>query len=106
MSVHRSQSVGISTIELLAIAAVIGVILFLLIPRLTTTDEAARAQLNARHKAVINAAVERFYVENGRWPVEDLSDLAMDTSCFPDGLPENPLSGSHYKLDVTTHRVE
>lgn len=106
MSVNRCQSSGISAIEPLAIAVVVGVILFLLIPRLTTTDEAAKAQLHARHKAVINAAVERFYVENGRWPVEDLSDLAMDTSFFPDGLPENPLSGSHYKLDVTTHRVE
>ena len=50
-----------------------------------------RQKVNAHNKATINAAVERWYVEKGTWPANNLSDIGADTNYFPDGLPTNPV---------------
>jgi hypothetical protein len=68
-------------------------------------SDTAKAKVNAHSKATINSAVERWYVEKGTWPANNLSDIGADLNYFPDGLPANPLDGSAYTLNATTHRV-
>ena len=54
---------------------------------------------------IVNSAVERWYVEKGTWPANNLSDIGVDTNYFPDGVPVNPTNGAAYTLNATSHRV-
>src|SRR5690606_29634448 len=104
-SMIASTRNAFSTLELLAIVTILVIIALVVVPRMTDSSDAAKEKENAYHKAVINAAVERFYVETGAWPALDLSDIANDTDYFPKGMPANPIDGSPYKIDATSHRV-
>ena len=57
------------------------------------------------NRAQINAAVERWYLDKGSWPLNNLSDIGADPNYFPDGIPPNPETGAAYMLNATTHRV-
>ena len=79
-------------------------------PRVTVSSATAKTKVRDHHKATINAAVERFYVDNNAWPANDLSDIGANVNYFPDGVPTNPVDGSAYyaqrhdasrQLDVT-----
>ena len=97
---------GFSVMELLAIVAILGIIAAIIVPRLTVSSDTAKAKFNAHNKATINAAVERWYIEKGVWPANDLSDIGADLNYFPNGVPTNPGSGTAYSLDTATHRVQ
>jgi general secretion pathway protein G len=103
--VSKSKRSGFSLMELLAVVTILGIIAAIIVPRVTVSSDTAKAKVNAHNKATINAAVERWYIENGTWPSDDLADIGADTDYFPDGLPTNPVSGGAYALDSTTHRV-
>lgn len=96
---------AVSAVELIAIAAVTGIIAIVVAPQLTTSRDAVLAKEASHHKVTINATVERYYVETGNWPADDLSDIAANPSYFPDGIPDNPLGG-RFKLNSKSHRVE
>src|SRR5215510_4500270 len=96
---------GFSLMELLAVVTILGIIAAIIVPRVTVSSDTAKAKVNAHNKATINAAVERWYVEKGTWPANNLSDIGADTNYFPDGLPTNPVNGTAYSLNATTHRV-
>jgi general secretion pathway protein G len=96
---------GFSLMELLAVVTILGIIAAIIVPRVTVSSDTAKQKVNAHNKATINAAVERFYIETGTWPANDLSDIGADTDYFPDGIPTNPIDGSAYALDATSHRV-
>ena len=97
--------VGFSLLEVLAIVTVLGIIAAIVVPRLTNSDQSAAQKRNELNKAMINAAVERWYIEKNTWPASDLSDISEDVKYFPDGVPSNPVDGSYYSLNPTTHRV-
>ena len=97
---------GFSWVEMLAIVTILAIIAAIIVPRWVMTSDTARAKANHHNKAVINAAAERWYVEKEAWPKEDLSDVGVDASYFPEGLPTNPFDSSPYRLNPTTHRVE
>lgn len=101
----NSKPTGSSLIELLAVVTILGVIMAVIVPRVTVSSDSAKQKANAHNKATINAAVERWYIEKGAWPAADLSDVTADTDYFPDGMPTNPVSGAPYSLNATTHRV-
>ncbi len=101
----RNKQRGFSLLELLAVVTILGIIAAIVVPRITTSSDVARTQTNAHNKATINAAVERYYVNEATWPANDLSDIGADADYFPDGLPTNPVDGSAYTLNGTTHRV-
>jgi hypothetical protein len=44
-------------------------------------------------------------VEKGAWPALDLTDIGADVNYFPGGLPTNPVDGSAYTVNATTHHV-
>jgi len=96
---------GFSLLELLAVVTILGIIAVVVIPRITTSSASAKANGNLQNKAEINSAVERWYFEKGSFPANNLSDIGTDPNYFPEGVPVNPVDGSAYTLDGTTHRV-
>lgn len=96
---------GFSLIELLAVVTILGIIAAIIVPRVSVSSDTAKAKVNSHNKATINSAVERWYVEKGSWPANNLSDIGTDTNYFPDGVPTNPVDSSAYTLNATTHRV-
>jgi general secretion pathway protein G len=99
------QRVGFSLMELLAVVTILGIIAAIIVPRVSVSSDTAKRMVNLHSKATINSAVERWYVEQGAWPANDLSDISTNLNYFPSGLPTNPVDGSAYTLNATTHRV-
>jgi prepilin-type N-terminal cleavage/methylation domain-containing protein len=96
---------GFSLLELLAVVTILGVIAAIIVPRVTVSSTASKQKVRDHHKATINAAVERYYIDNETWPANDLSDIGANVNYFPSGVPTNPIDGSAYTLNATTHRV-
>jgi general secretion pathway protein G len=106
MSLHVSHRPrGFSLLELLAVVTILGVIAAIIVPRVTVSSSTAKTKVRDHHKATINAAVERYYIDNNSWPANDLSDIGANTSYFPSGIPTNPVDNTAYTLNATTHRV-
>ena len=96
-----------SLMELLAVVTILGIIAAMVVPRVSTSSATAKANVHAHNKASINGAVERWYVDKGTWPANNLSDIGADVNYFPDGLPANPVDpATPYTIDGTTHRVD
>lgn len=104
-SIVNRKRAGFSLMELLAVVTILGIIAAIIVPRVAVSSDTAKQKVNNHNKATINAAVERWYIEKGTWPANNLSDIGVDTNYFPDGIPTNPTSGSAYSLNATTHRV-
>jgi general secretion pathway protein G len=96
---------GFSLMELLAVVVIIGVVAALLVPRVSVSSDAAKHKACLHNHTEIDISVERYYLHNGSWPANDLSDIAADPDYFPDGLRPCPVTGAAYQLDPTTHRV-
>ncbi len=96
---------GFSLLELLAVVTILGIIAAIIVPRVTLSSDTARQRVRDHHKATINSAVERYYINTGGWPANDLTDIGADVNYFPDGIPANPVDNSAYTLDATTRRV-
>jgi prepilin-type N-terminal cleavage/methylation domain-containing protein len=95
---------GFSLLELLAVVTILGIIAAIIVPRVTVSSATAKQKVRDHHKATINAAVERYYIDNNAWPANDLSNIGNNANYFPDGLPVDPVSGAAYSLNATTHR--
>jgi general secretion pathway protein G len=93
-----------SLLELLAVVTILGIIAAIIVPRVTVSSATAKTKVRDHHKATINAAVERYYIDNNVWPANNLSDIGANVNYFPDGLPSNPIDGTAYSLNATTHR--
>jgi general secretion pathway protein G len=102
---HGLKKSGFSLLELLAVVTILGIIAAIIVPRVTVSSATAKTKVRDHHKATINAAVERYYIDNNTWPANNLSDIGANVNYFPDGLPTNPIDGTAYTLNATTHRV-
>jgi prepilin-type N-terminal cleavage/methylation domain-containing protein len=100
-----ARNSGFSLLELLAVVTILGIIAAIIVPRVTVSSTTAKQKVRDHHKATINAAVERYYIDNEVWPANDLSDIGANATYFPSGIPTNPVDGSAYSLNATTHRV-
>lgn len=90
---RRGRRTGFSLLELLAVVTILGIIAVFVIPRISVSSDTAKKNSNKQNIAEINAAVERYFFEEGKWP--DLTTLGTDANYFPDGLPTNPLGGTY-----------
>jgi prepilin-type N-terminal cleavage/methylation domain-containing protein len=104
-TIRNHRRAGFSLMELLAVVTILGIIAAIIVPRVAVSSDTAKTKVNAHNKATINAAVERWYIEKGTWPANNMSDIGADTTYFPDGLPTNPTNGTAYTLNAVTHRV-
>jgi general secretion pathway protein G len=104
-SIGNRKRAGFSLMELLAVVTILGIIAAIIVPRVAVSSDTAKTKVNNHNKATINAAVERWYIEKGTWPANNLSDIGADTNYFPDGIPTNPINGTAYSLNAATHRV-
>jgi general secretion pathway protein G len=104
-SIGSQKRAGFSLMELLAVVTILGIIAAIIVPRVAVSSDTAKTKVNNHNKATINAAVERWYIEKGTWPANNLSDIGADTNYFPEGLPTNPVNSTPYTLNATTHRV-
>jgi general secretion pathway protein G len=102
---YRINRFAFSLMELLAVVTILGVIAALVIPRVSSGSDRAKEKSCLQNRAEINISVEAYYMHNGAWPADDLSDIAADADYFPQGIPTCPVSGAAYRLDPTTHRV-
>src|SRR4051812_48627149 len=102
---YSRKRFGFSLMELLAVVSILGIIAAIILPRVSLSTNTAKIKVNAHNKATINSAVERWYLEKGAWPTNNLSDISADTNYFPSGLPTNPVNGTAYTLNATTRRV-
>ncbi len=101
----NGKRTGFSLMELLAVVTILGIIAAIIVPRVTVSSDTSKAKVNSHNKATINAAVERWYVDKGTWPANNLSDIGANVNYFPQGLPTNPVNNSAYTLNPTTRRV-
>jgi general secretion pathway protein G len=104
-TLRYSKRRGFSLMELLAVVTILGIIAAIIVPRVAVSSDTAKTKVNSHNKATINAAVERWYIEKGAWPANNLSDIGADLNYFPSGIPTNPVDASAYTLNATTHRV-
>ena len=90
-----------SLLELLAVVTILGIIAAIVVPRVQVSTDAAKNEVNSHNMATMNAAIERYYVDNDDWPAA-LTDLVP--TYLPDGVPSHPTGGT-YAIDTNTHRV-
>ena len=97
---------GFSLMELLAVVTILGIIAAIVVPRVSVSSATAKQKVHEHNRATINSAVERYYIETGDWPADDLSDIGGNANYFPEGIPVNPVSNAAYALNNSTHRVD
>ena len=98
---NRGIAIREVAITLLVLLVMVGVMIYCLASR---TAEAAHAACE-QNMASINVAIEKWFFDKGRWPANDLHDLAQDKAYFPSGVPRCPVTGEPYRMDLRTYRV-
>lgn len=91
-----------SLLELLAVVVILGILAAAIVPRVMVSSQDARTSVHEHNMGSINAAVERYYIDNGSFP-SAIADLTPDY--LPDGIPDVPTnSAQSYALDAN-HRA-
>ena len=95
-------------IEILAVVVILGILAAVVVPRVLASSATAKINSCYQNKASINTAVERWYFDNGTWPVDALTDIGADLNYFPDGIPVCPVDSTAYALDAVSgnHRID
>lgn len=96
---------GFSLLELLAVMSILGIIATVILPRIVDVGGRSKQKVRDHHLSTIDEAVERYFIVEGVWPSNDLSDIGANPAYFPDGLPTDPVSGNAYRLDATSKRA-
>jgi len=92
-------------LELVASMVIIGILVSVVIPRITTYTKQAREKACRANIGTINEQVELYYVRIGEWPRGDLVDIARNPDHFPNLIPDCPVTGYNYWIYEDTHRV-
>lgn len=93
---------GFSLLELLAVVAILGIIAVVVVPRIGVQGFTAKAKVCSQYTSDINAAIERYYFDNGAFPSQ-LSDLTPEY--YPEAIPPCPATGLPYTIDATKHTI-
>jgi prepilin-type N-terminal cleavage/methylation domain-containing protein len=93
---------GFSLLELLAVVTIMGILAVVVVPRIGVHTNKAKRDCCHQYKADINAAIERYWMENNAFP-KSVDDLHPDY--YPAELPVCPVTGAGYTIDQTIGRV-
>lgn len=96
---------GLSLLELMAAVTIIGVLAYMVVPRLGEGSSQAKQGACHVNREVINVQTALWRRENGSWPATNLVTIGSDTSYFPEGLPTCPVDGTAYTIDTTDGKV-
>ncbi|MBC7854966.1 MAG: prepilin-type N-terminal cleavage/methylation domain-containing protein [Pirellulaceae bacterium] len=102
--IHRKNH-GISLLELLAAITILAIIAAVVVPRFGDNAKTAKKRACLVNKGNIEVQTQLWFRTKGSWPATGLSDIGINRSFFPEGLPTCPVDGSAYQLDAATHRV-
>lgn len=96
---------GITLLELLAAITILAIIAAIVVPRFGDNAKTAKKRACSVNKGNIEVQTQLWYRTKGSWPATGLSDIGINQTFFPEGLPTCPVDGSAYQLDAVTHRV-
>ncbi len=94
-----------SLLEMLAVISLLGVLIAIILPRVSTSHDAAKAGASHVDQGDIEIQVELWIQNTGSMPAGDLSDIGADINYFPEGLPTCPVDGTQYTIDTQTGLV-
>ncbi len=95
---------GFSLLELLAVVTILGILVSIVLTRITDTTESAKEKTCLNNVSQINSALERFAVSTGGFATTMADGDTIDY--FPGGIPTCEVDDSTYSLNTTTHRVD
>ena len=104
---HSRQHVpnrGLSLLEVMFVVVLIAVVATIIMARMSLSTDSAKCRSCQHNRAELNAAIERYGVENSSYPTS-LADLNVP-AYFPAGIPTCPVSGAAYSMNTTTHRID
>jgi prepilin-type N-terminal cleavage/methylation domain-containing protein len=101
-TVRNKRYRGFSLLELLAVVTILGVLAVIIVPRISIPGYNAKSKVCDQYVSDINAAIERYYFDNGTFPTT-LGDLTPNY--YPEAIPPCPANGAPYAIDGTTHSV-
>jgi len=98
---------GVSIGEVLLVILLLSILAIVMMPRFLNVSREAKWEACRTNVANINALVQLYYIKEGTWPVNDLSDIGVNQNYFPEGaLPSCPVtSAAQYEIVTTGHRV-
>lgn len=91
-------------LELMAVVTLIAIIAAIVVSRVTQSTDSAKCKACRHNRLELNAAIERYYLDNGSFP-GNLSDVATP-DYLPSGLTVCPVSGAAYSMNPVTHRID
>lgn len=102
---QKRKRSAFTLVEILAVVVILGILAVVIVPRVLASSQTAKINTCYQNKASINTAVERWYFENGAWPVAALTDIGADVNYFPEGIGVCPVDATVYALDIVTNRI-
>lgn len=97
---------GFTLIEILIVVAIIGILAAIAVPNVTRALQTAKANADAANIALLETAVNMYYIDKGTWPA---TGTGFQTVLVNEGYlktqvsPPPGLTGS-YRLTVDTQR--
>lgn len=98
----RKAKSGFSLLELIAVVMILGILAATAMSRVSAQALDAKKKCCRQYKADLNAAIERYYFEQGAYPAQ-LSDLEGDI--YTEAIPKCPVDNSPYAVEATLHRI-
>jgi len=106
MARRAKNEEGFTLIELLVVLAILAAIAAIAVPRVLQTTSDANGTRDQANQAIIQSAVERFYIENGSWPIATGTTNGIDFVALEDYLSQPPADQGQWSLNLTNHRVQ
>jgi prepilin-type N-terminal cleavage/methylation domain-containing protein len=102
---RRSFTAAFSLTELMAVVAILGVLAILIVPRVSSQQDNSKRSACYANQGDIELQVKLWKRNNGTYPASNLSDIGVNTTYFPSGLPVCPVDGTAYTISTTTGLV-